>query len=136
MKSVIYTSRCAFSEFDVCDLDIFRTASSHNALVGINGFLHRTKTHYIQYIDGPDSEINHLVDNLYADRRHSDMVIVSEKQIRVTRFSGWSMGYSRVDARRSQPCIDLTCSADEMCEFLLHEAHFQMQMMKQKEARP
>lgn len=135
MKSIIYTSRCIFSEFDAHDLDIFRKALSHNALVGINGFLHRTKTHYIQYIDGPDTEISRLVDKLYADHRHSDMAIVREEQICATKFPGWSMGYSRVQAHPSQPRIDPACSADEMFRFLLHEANVQMQMMRAKEAR-
>lgn len=123
-----------FSEFDVHDLDIFRTALSHNAVVGINGFLHRTKTHYFQYIDGPDGEINCLVDRLYADDRHCEMVIVREEKIRFTRFPGWSMGYSRTEAHRSQPSIDSNCSPDELFEFLLHQANSQIQMMKTKEA--
>ena len=121
-----------FSDFDVRELDIFRTALSHNAVVGINGFLHRTNTHYFQYIDGPDIEINNLVDRLYADNRHSDMLMVKEEQIRFTRFPGWSMGYSRVEAHRLQPSIDPTCSPDEIFEFLLREAHSQIQIMKGK----
>lgn len=136
MKSVIYTSRCMFSDFSVHDMDIFRNALSHNALVGINGFLHRTKTHYFQYIDGPDREINRLVDKLYTDRRHCEIVIAREEQIQFTRFPGWSMGYSRFESHPSQLRIDPTCSPDEMFEFLLHEANFQMQMMKRKESGP
>jgi len=133
MKSVIYTSKCKFPEFDVHDLDIFRTARSHNATVGIHGFLYRTKAHYFQYIDGPDREINNLVNRLFADKRHSDISIIKEEQIRFTRFPSWSMGYSRDEADRSQPSIDPTCSSDEVFEFLLNEANSQIQIMKAKE---
>lgn len=94
MKFYLYSSKSVFRQDDYSDIEILRGALTNNAIFGITGFLHRTKTHFIQYFEGRDDLAERLWNNVSADRRHYDIRLLSTGEVLFPKFSGWSMGYS------------------------------------------
>lgn len=98
LKSLTYTS-LARLDLQADDLEaIHRTARQVNALEGITGLLIFNGTHFLQIVEGAPDAIDHLVERLRRDRRHSSLEIRDERTIEERSFPGWSMELVRVSA--------------------------------------
>ncbi|WP_415400742.1 BLUF domain-containing protein [Tateyamaria sp. SN3-11] len=135
MKRYLYFSESRYAPFDVHDLDIMREALSHNAQHGITGFLHRTKGHYFQCIEGAANEIDMLVLKIKADTRHRNFCPLIEEEIRYTRFPGWSMGYSRDMSSLTDQRLSTGSDPTAILSFLMEEADRQIEMLRTKKTR-
>lgn len=97
IASYIYSSQTN-DEIEVETLrDIQTIARTENTKHNITGYLTYKKETFIQYIEGPEEEINQLVTNLNNDKRHNIIKSIHfpPKQKRV--FKGWSMRYIEYD---------------------------------------
>ena len=96
LKSLTYTS---FARLDLTGEDlaaIHRTARDLNALDGITGLLIFNGTHFLQIIEGSTSAIDHLVERLRRDPRHSGLEVRDDRRIEERSFPDWSMELAQV----------------------------------------
>lgn len=100
---VLYVSRCVFEQFHIVDLDIMRAALRNNTSLQVTGFLHRHGAFYVQWVEGPEAAIAHIMTHIQADRRHYDVRVLQSAGARDRAFSSWSMGYSAHATGRSAP---------------------------------
>ena len=98
LKSLAYTS-LARLDFGAADLmDIHQTARRLNALDGVTGLLVFNGSRFLQLIEGTADAIDHLVERLRADPRHSAFEIRDERMVEARAFPDWSMELVTVSA--------------------------------------
>ena len=68
-------------------------ARARNAAAGITGMLIYTEGHFLQYIEGPQSEVEALFTRIERDPRHHGMLRIFEGPQARRIFTEWSMGY-------------------------------------------
>lgn len=130
LSFLLYTSRCRLERLHLDDLDILRVALRMNAVFGITGFLRKTDSHYIQYVEGPENHIRQLEENLRNDNRHREFSPKAVGPATCRRFADWSMGYSKQSDRLSGlPWIDLTDPPERMIEVLVQDSQMQRDRM-------
>lgn len=74
--------------------DILRVARPRNAEFRITGFLLRSETFYLQFIEGPSAHIDQLMINIRKDSRHQAVVELPFTFGEARAFPEWSMGYT------------------------------------------
>lgn len=134
MKRYLYFSKCTHGPFELHDLDIMRAALSYNPQIGLTGFLHRTKEHYFQVIEGRCQEVDRLVCKIKADSRHMNFCRLMEENIPYTRFAGWSMGYSRDLNELPELHTVAASNPKAILNFLIEEADRQLEILRAKGA--
>lgn len=94
MKSIVYVSEEAevFSTKNLQELSAF--AQERNLEYGITGYLHYQRGMFIQYIEGPQKEIDHLFQSIGRDKRHQILFqltrpLEDDKRL----FPNWSMRF-------------------------------------------
>ncbi|HZG45409.1 MAG TPA: BLUF domain-containing protein [Allosphingosinicella sp.] len=98
LKTVTYTSR---AHLDVSEEDlrqIHDQARHLNALDGITGLLAFDGARFLQIIEGTEEAIDHLVERLRNDPRHTAFEIRDERMVDARSFPEWSMEMVRVSA--------------------------------------
>jgi hypothetical protein len=81
-------------------LDNILTASrSNNAMMGITGLLLYIDGGFLQMLEGEELALRNLYSRIAADRRHSDLRLMLDREVPERAFAGWSMGFER-------PCMD------------------------------
>ena len=68
-------------------------ARAHNAAAGITGMLIYTDGHFLQYLEGPRSEVEALFSRIERDPRHLGLLRIFEGPQARRVFAEWSMGY-------------------------------------------
>lgn len=77
---------------------ILSQCKSHNPKAGITGVLCYAEGVFLQVLEGGRSEVNQLYAQIVADRRHTQIELLSYEEIVERRFASWSMG--QVNAER------------------------------------
>ena len=81
-------------------LDNILTASrSNNAMMGITGLLLYIDGGFLQMLEGDERALRELYGRVAADRRHSSLRLMLDREVTERAFPGWSMGFER-------PCMD------------------------------
>ena len=75
--------------------EMLQTALRNNAEHGITGILAHVEGSFIQYIEGPQAELDRLERNLNIDRRHKNMFVTERGEIPTRAFPDWSMAFER-----------------------------------------
>jgi len=103
--SVLYVSSATANFTDEQLIDFLRSWRDHNSERHITGFLLYEKGNFIQVLEGPESDTNHLVDTIQSDSRNNGMIILWRRAITQREFSTWSMGFRKVSelAPEDQP---------------------------------
>ena len=93
----VYCSR-ASEGVDDSEVDrIVASAKRHNPARSITGVLVFGSGVFFQWIEGPRAAVEKLVENLYGDARHHDIVTLSQsEEARERLYPDWDM--ERVDA--------------------------------------
>ena len=96
---LIYTSRAtvAFDEAAVDDLLV--KARRNNYDTGVTGALSFNHGHFLQVLEGPETEVLPLYARILHDRRHRECVIIAIHLIHERLFPNWSMGHVRPNPR-------------------------------------
>lgn len=87
--------------------DILAAAQAFNARRRITGALGFTGRTYIQFLEGPTTSLDSLMERLGSDRRHKDLRVLARGPAAERLVPGWSM------AR-----IDLTLLEDQVTALL------------------
>ena len=61
----------------------------------ITGFLLYEQGNFMQVLEGPEADVNHLVDTIRVDTRHKGMIILWSRAIPEREFPSWCMGFRR-----------------------------------------
>lgn len=73
--------------------DILKSAHTNNPQLGITGVLVLLGNTFIQILEGPKEAVTSLFDVIKQDKRHHDILCLSEQPIEERAFPDWSMGY-------------------------------------------
>jgi hypothetical protein len=108
---LLYASRAAES----LDADAFnaivKRCRVNNPALGVTGVLCFSGGLFMQVLEGGRSVVNRLYNDIVADTRHKDVVLLSYEEIGERRFAGWSMG--QVNLARVNPALLLKYSETE-----------------------
>jgi Sensors of blue-light using FAD len=105
---LMYASRAA-KPLDPEELShILRQSRSGNPRHGITGVLCNSGELFIQVLEGGRVAVNQLYNRIVADRRHTDVTLLSYEEIGERRFAGWAMG--QVNLARLNPALMLKYS--------------------------
>ncbi|KQM92485.1 hypothetical protein ASE77_07045 [Sphingomonas sp. Leaf226] len=88
-------------------MDIVNDSRARNAQAGITGALIITDLHFVQLVEGPDPAISNLLARLSADRRHSDVTIITDMIGLDRGFRRFSLAYSGPDTFVDQQLIPM-----------------------------
>ncbi len=106
---------------------ILDVSQSNNYERFVTGFLAHNARHFMQAIEGEESEVRDLYDRILRDDRHTGLVQIIGETITQRAFPNWSMNYYRVDkpamttsmvVRRDDPVDNLL--PKEMPRELMH----------------
>lgn len=91
LHGLVYLSQ-ASSRLDSAELDLLlEKAQFKNQKLGVTGYLCRFKGRILQYIEGPEENLELLFDTIQADSRHKVLVHTSSPDFNERRFPSWSM---------------------------------------------
>lgn len=102
MLSLVYASSAVrlFNRAELIELlDVSRQANQEN---GITGMLLYRGGNFIQVIEGENEAVLQLYENIKADPRHSNIILLSQDPILERQFAEWSMGFRNIDQMSRQ----------------------------------
>lgn len=92
LTRLVYRSHSCIPHDDTPALDaIFRVSLRNNARDRITGALALPDGKFVQTIEGESRSLEALMDRLYADPRHEDVIVLGRWPISARLFSGWAM---------------------------------------------
>ncbi len=80
--------------------DIVATARRINAQLEIDGFLMFDRTRYHQILEGPEKAVDQLYAKIQADKRHTNVELLSREITTQRYFKEWSMSSFLSDQSR------------------------------------
>lgn len=91
VTGIVYLSESKV-EFDREELlALVKHAREKNKSLGITGYLCEFRGRFIQYIEGPEAELNELYETIRNDDRHRVMHYEMSEGLSSRRFPTWSM---------------------------------------------
>ena len=91
---IVYVSH-ARNQLDVGEIrDIEFTSQRNNTQAGITGILLYKRGRFMQFLEGPESEVRRIFSTIKNDPRHGNITVISEGVIPTRQFSDWSMRYT------------------------------------------
>ena len=94
LTHLIYAST-SLHEFDKPELLILLTkARAANARLGITGMLLCETNNFFQVLEGPESAVVSLFDQISGDKRHRGVVRIIQEPIAARSFGDWTMSFS------------------------------------------
>jgi hypothetical protein len=106
----ISTSVQPFEEEDFIDLLIQSRVA--NLINNITGVLLYNQGHFIQYIEGEQSDILSLIEKIKIDQRHYDLQIIEEGPIAKRSFTNWSMNYHLFPPGELEEMVGCNCMVE------------------------
>lgn len=92
LHQVVYCSRAADGVDDAVVGTIVASAQRHNPTYDITGLLVFGSGVFFQWLEGPRAHIVALMEIIRRDRRHHDVVMLSEtEEVRERLFPAWDM---------------------------------------------
>jgi hypothetical protein len=94
MKRILYLSSAKkqMSDFELNNL--LEMARAHNKSKNITGLLIYIDGDFFQILEGNDWEVDNLFNNIKLDKRHKNIICVSNEKITQRQFPEWSMGFN------------------------------------------
>lgn len=94
--SLVYVSveSHPLSEADL--VEILKKAREKNSRLGITGMLLYRDGFFIQCLEGEKSAVEELYAVIKLDKRHKNVLTVSQTKIAERTFQDWTMGFSRI----------------------------------------
>ena len=89
---LLYASRAVDEVSQEELMTILSQSKAHNPASGITGVLCSSGRLFLQLLEGGRMQVNALYNQIAADARHKDVVILSYEEISERRFAHWSMG--------------------------------------------
>lgn len=93
LKYLMYSSVSNITDYS--DLDtILKQAVNHNLAHNITGILLFDDQHFLQILEGEESELNKLIKTIQQDPRHHEVLIKIAGNLEHRNFEDWSMRLS------------------------------------------
>lgn len=92
--SYVSTATAPFDDERLADLLTQSRRSNHAH--DLTGMLLYRRGRFFQVIEGPQDAVEHLMDAIRRDDRHSDVRILLSERIDERRFTEWTMGYESI----------------------------------------
>ena len=105
---LVYASRAVDNVSQEQLLNILSQSKANNPEGGITGVLCSSGPIFLQCLEGGRMQVNALYNQIAADPRHSDVVILSYEEISERNFANWSMGL--VNLKQVNPSLLLKYS--------------------------
>lgn len=96
IKYLAYVSRQSYILTDSVISDLLQKCRNNNAENGITGMLIYFDGTFVQFLEGPDENLNQLFLKISQDKRHQDIILLLEGIAEKREFSDWSMAYKKV----------------------------------------
>lgn len=94
LERLIYRSRSTTGD-PLPDMeDILKVSVWNNARARITGVLGHYGACYVQLLEGPAPALDSLLQQLRADPRHTELLILDRREVAARLFPGWSMARS------------------------------------------
>lgn len=93
LTQMIYASKIREGLKDRDIEHILEKSRVHNTRDEITGILCFHRKFFVQALEGERSHVNQTFKRISLDKRHSDVIIISYRQIDIRSFSKWSMAY-------------------------------------------
>jgi len=68
-----------------------------NKRLAITGLLLLIQGKFVQYIEGPEEEIDRVYDKIKIDPRHNELLLLDDGELQERQFKDWSMAFKRID---------------------------------------
>ena len=68
-----------------------------NKRLAITGVLLLIQGKFVQYIEGPEEEIDRVYKKIKHDPRHNDLLLLDNGYLENRQFTNWSMAYKEVE---------------------------------------
>lgn len=94
LVSMTYVSRANPDMSDKELSEILQQAQKNNAANAITGMLVFNNNYFLQTIEGSRAQINHLLCDLIADKRHHDLQLLETRELKYREWSKWSMNFA------------------------------------------
>lgn len=89
---LIYTSKVV-SEFRTEELEaLVKQARFNNFIYQVTGLLVYGEQQFIQVLEGTKEHVEQIFEKILADKRHSSIHVVEQKNIAKRAFLNWNMG--------------------------------------------
>ena len=98
MLTIVYASR-AVRTLTETDLSRLLTgAQARNRSDGITGMLLYAQDSFLQQLEGEDAAVEETFARIAGDERHTDVRVLSRREVDARRFPGWTMGFEHPEA--------------------------------------
>lgn len=96
IKYLAYVSRQSFilSNEEISNLLV--TCRTNNSKAAITGMLIYFDGTFVQFLEGPENNIDQLFQKIKKDKRHQDVVLLIDGNQPEREFSNWSMAYKEL----------------------------------------
>ena len=91
MRRLVYMSRATSADTAEDQQAIFGSARRNNGLDGITGVLWAEDGRYLQLLEGPDESVTAAFRRISSDDRHTDIVVLEDREVTERAFSEWAM---------------------------------------------
>jgi len=99
---MIYVSTVANRTDSGAVQKILTSAQENNTKHDLTGLLVFNSKHYLQVIEGSRKAVNALLGKLFADDRHTDMLVMGMEQVHQRAFPDWAMEFLPADSASRQ----------------------------------
>lgn len=97
MLTIVYASR-ATRELSADELSaLLRQAYGRNTASHVTGMLLYAQRSFMQQLEGDPETVQAIYGSIVADSRHTDIRLLSRREIERRRFPDWSMGFAHPD---------------------------------------
>jgi len=96
MRQLIYISSAKHKMNHYQLLEILRVSKENNTKKNISGVLLYDNGTFIQVLEGEEGQLNETFADIQIDERHSNIVIMQNKEIQAREFGDWSMGFENI----------------------------------------
>ena len=93
LSRMIYTSTAVGPITTAVTGTILRSAQAHNAVNGITGVLCQGQGVYLQVLEGERSLVDALYARILQDKRHQDIALRQQEDIKSRRYGRWAMAH-------------------------------------------
>jgi hypothetical protein len=100
MKKIIELIYYSISEVEISEeviSTILLQARTYNASKNITGCLFFHDKVFLQLLEGEEDKVYNLYNKIKNDKRHSNITVVFEEEIKERKFPQWSMAFHKFD---------------------------------------
>ena len=121
LSRLLYVSTAAGPITTTVTGTILRSAQRYNPSHGITGVLCQGQGLYLQVLEGERSQVDALYAHIAQDKRHQNMVLLKQEDVKSRRYGKWAMAHVDLAhlppyaAQNRQPLFDpYTATAEEV----------------------